>query len=529
MRKWTALVLVASAAAGVLASGAGAQTRPPQQPLRVMIISHFTLADLARYERRGAVGLLVPGVGPTVNRRQALAALVRGAVENARMGGVPSGPPIIGASAVSGKPTGEPLIIVALPPKGRPILNDRRYPIAVVGRGYHGLLLSRTTRIPGVVSVVDIAPTATGRAGKMLLSRPTRDAAGVSKRLAARIDANNQLKLPALIAVLVLVGFLGLLRPRAALPALPAALLGNLVLGIVGPTSVSLLIGSLVVATVAGGLALERVCRTENRLLALLALVLISYLVAMAVDPTWVAINPLGPTQNSRFFGIGNQVETLLLAPVLAGAALAGRRFGPLGFIGFGALGLVTVADNSFGADGGGAIVLAVGLAVLGSRLARFRGRGLATLLAAGAAAVLALIRFDERTGAPNHLQSAFSNGFSGFLEVARNRVPLAYEPAFHQWPYVGPFLLAFAVVAVVALRGRQTPGRRDLLLATVAALAASLLVNDSVAYELVGGVATLVAVGCSRFAYAPLRRPAIANPFAVPAPQILVPESPGE
>ena len=37
--------------------------------------------------------------------------------------------------------------------------------------------------------------------------------------------------------------------------------------------------------------------------------------------PDWVALTPLGPTQNSRFWGIGNQLETLLLAPLLAGAA----------------------------------------------------------------------------------------------------------------------------------------------------------------------------------------------------------------
>src|SRR5436190_20607440 len=109
-------LLVSAAAFGLFAAAAGAQTRPPQQPLRVMIISHFTIADLSRLERRGAVGLLVPGVGPTVNRREALAALVRGAVRNARMGGVPSGPPVISATAPSGFPTGEPEIIVALPP-----------------------------------------------------------------------------------------------------------------------------------------------------------------------------------------------------------------------------------------------------------------------------------------------------------------------------------------------------------------------------------------------------------------------------
>src|SRR5436190_10569862 len=192
-------LLVSAAAFGLFAAVAGAQTRPPQQPLRVMIISHFSLDD-PRLKHRAAVGLLVPAVGPTVNRREALAALVRGAVKNARMGGVPPGPPVIGATAPSGFPTGERLIIVALPPKGRPVLNDRRYPIAVVGMGYHGLLVSRTTRVPGVVSIADIAPTATVRAGKMLLSKPMPRAAAAATRIEARIDANNQLKLPARIA-----------------------------------------------------------------------------------------------------------------------------------------------------------------------------------------------------------------------------------------------------------------------------------------------------------------------------------------
>jgi hypothetical protein len=142
---------------------------------------------------------------------------------------------------------------------------------------------------------------------------------------------------------------------------------------------------------------------------------------------------------------------------------------------------------------------------------------------------VLVLIRFDTRTGAPDHLVSAFSHGLSGLLAVARNRVPLAYEPALQQWTFVGPLLLAFVVVSLVALRGRQTPGRRDLLLSIVVALCVSLLVNDSAAYELAAGVATLVAVGCARFSFAPLPRRTLARPLPVPTPARLAPEGSGE
>jgi hypothetical protein len=465
-------------------------------------------------------------MGPTTNRRQALAALVRGVVKSARLGGVPSGPVLIGAEAVTGIPTSRPAIILTLPPKGTPILNDRRYPIAVIGRGYQGLLVSPTTRIPGVVSIGDIAPTALQQAPRRLSWQPAADAATTAIRLDRRIAANNQLKLPALLALAVLVGFLALLRPGATLPALPAALLGSLGLGFLGPTSVPLLVALLCVSIVAGGLLFERLCSTEERLLGLFGVVLVAYVVAMVLDPTAVAINPLGPTQNSRFFGVGNQVETLLLAPVLGAAALAGRRFGIVAFLAAGLFAFVAVADNALGADAGGAAVLAVALAVLASRLGHLRRRGLLTSLGVAAVGVLALFWIDQRQSGPNHMRSAFSHGLGGLFDVARNRLPLAYSPAIHQWEFVGPFFLAFVVAAVLTLRGRQTPGRRDLLLSVIAAASVSLLVNDSAAYVLVGTVTTLVAVRCSSFRVAPLRPLTVRSRATIVAPERLATET---
>jgi len=51
--------------------------------------------------------------------------------------------------------------------------------------------------------------------------------------------------------------------------------------------------------------------------------VLALHCLLFVMRPGWVALTPLGPTQNSRFWGIGNQLETLLLVPLLAGALLA--------------------------------------------------------------------------------------------------------------------------------------------------------------------------------------------------------------
>src|SRR4029079_14688910 len=96
----------------------------------------------------------------------------------------------------------------------------------------------------------------------------------------------------------------------------------------------------------------------------------------MVVRAQWQGFSPFGPTQNSRFWGIGNQIETLLLAPLLAGAFLARRRFGALGFVVSGVFGLVVMTDNRLGADGGGAIALGIALAVLGTRLFKLGVKG---------------------------------------------------------------------------------------------------------------------------------------------------------
>ena len=109
-----------------------------------------------KYAYRGAVGLMPPGAGPTVTRGGALAALVRGKVQSSLLGGVPGGRPLI---ALGARKRANVSIFVSLPPPGKHA-NDRRYPVAIVGGGYRGLLTSPSTRIPGLVSIADIAPTA---------------------------------------------------------------------------------------------------------------------------------------------------------------------------------------------------------------------------------------------------------------------------------------------------------------------------------------------------------------------------------
>lgn len=496
----------------VLAPAAGAKTMPGSPPFRVVIVDSLGPAQLRQLAGRGALGLLVPEVGPTTNRRQALASLVRGAEVNARLGGVPNGPPLISpSSALRVPPETSPEIVVSLPPRGAPRANDRRYPIVVLGRGFHGLLESPTTRIPGLVAIVDIAPTALGLARGSLSSIPSADPVASVASLDRQIHANNRLKLPALIIIACVIALLVAFRRRAAITAVPAALFVSIGLGAAQVSSEPVIVATLLAGTLAGGMLLSRLFATERRLLGLIVGVVVLHLVLFSLRPSWVAVTPLGPTQNARFWGMGNQLETLLLAPLLMGALLAGRRFGRLGFAGFAALALVLVTDNRFGSDGGGAIVFGVAFAFLGARALRLRARGFVTVLLLAATFVLALVSYNLGRPGSDHLRSAFGQGLSGLLRVAENRVPLAYLPALHDWPLVLPLAIWFATALFVALRIARSRASHDLVVAIGLAVGTSLLVNDSAAYELVGGVAALAAVVRFRPTILPRTVPAFA------------------
>jgi hypothetical protein len=507
-------VLLAVCVGLIAAAPASAKTVPGSPPFRVLVYKHLSHSQFEHLATRGAVGLLVPGVGPTTNLRQALAQLERGAEVNARLGGVPQGPRLVLTSNATGTPTGCCFVIVQLPPRGAPSANDRRYPVIVLGRGFHGVLESPTTRIPGLVSIVDIAPTALGRERGSLSSIPSTDAVASLASLNHQIHANNRLKLAALIVVACFLALLAVVRPRAATTAIPAALLTSIALGAAQVTNEVTILAVLIIGTVAGGLWLARVCETDGKLLLLFLGIMLLHLWLLASRPEWVAVTPLGPTQNSRFWGIGNQLETLLLAPLLVGATIAAKRFGVIGFSAFALLALVLVTDNRFGSDGGGAIVLGVAFAFLGARTLRLGARGFATLLLLGATVVLALVSYNLRGPGPDHLRSAFSHGLTGLVAVARNRVPLAYAPALHDWTMLLPLAIWFAVSLALAFRFARRSATRDLVLALGLALVTSLLVNDSAAYELTGGVAALAAVARFVPSIAPLR-----VPLPVPAP----------
>ncbi|MEO8289512.1 MAG: hypothetical protein ABI649_00770 [Gaiellaceae bacterium] len=272
----------------------------------------------------GAIGLLVPAAGPETSRAQALAALTRGKVENSLRGGFPDGPPLIEVSPLQARAAG-PFIYVGLP-EGGTQPNDRRYVVVVVGPGYDGILVSDSTRIPGLVSIADIAPTALGEKGA-LRSQPDGDPAATLRKLDSRIDAHNDSRLPASILAAALIVLLALLWPRAGLLAFAAVLVANLLLGIAGVSSFWPVLVVISLAAAVGGPLLVLLLRSQLALGLALASVVVAYLLALGLDGTAVALSPFGPTQNARFYGISNLLETMLLVPALrfsGGAASAG-------------------------------------------------------------------------------------------------------------------------------------------------------------------------------------------------------------
>jgi hypothetical protein len=447
----------------------------------VVVVPGLTLADLPELEERGAVGLLVPGAGPETSGELARAGLESGEARNSLRGGRPEGPPLLEARTGALGSADGAVVYVGLPEGGRQA-NDRRYPLLIVGRGYEGLVTSQSTRIPGLVSLVDVAPTALGLDGA-LGWQPEEGAAAKLAALDERIDANNSTRLWAVLLACALLVALALTMPRAAVPAFAALLVANLALGLLGISAAWAVLLVLALAVIIGGPLLAFLWPTPLALGCGLAAVVAAYLLALGIDGPSVALAPFGPTQNARFYGLSNLLETFLLVPVLGGAALLGSRFGWPALAAVAALALVAVAGSSFGADGGGAAVLAAGAVALALLAARDRRRALVLAPLAVVGAVALLFVLDVATGTSSHVTRAVEDGPAGLAGDLRDRVVLSYERITADWYVtlaVAALFAAFALLVARTLSRRGLSEEAAVPLAIAAAVAASLVVNDS-------------------------------------------------
>jgi hypothetical protein len=476
------LTLAAFVISLLVAAPAGAQE------LRVVVVPGLELRDLDGLAAGGAVGLLVPGAGPETSRRQALAQLVRGKVENSLRGGIPEGAPLIDVD-IGPLPARGPAIVLALPAGGEQD-NDRRYPIAVVGSSLSGLLTSESTRIPGLVSIADVAPTALAQPDG-LDARATHDPPGDLRELDRRIRDNGSARTwGSLLAALLLAGLV-LVSGRAALLGFAAVLTANLLLGLAEASALWAVLPTFTLGVVVAVIG-SRGLSSNAAIGLVLALVVAAYLVVLAVDPDAVALSPLGPTQNARFYGLSNLLATLLLVPALAGAALVARRFGPVGFVAVAVIAVVTVAASRFGADGGGAVVLAVGLLVLAAGMWRLRGRALAAIVVAGTASVALALA----VGPDSHVTRAIGDGPTEVAEDLAERVELSIRRSTAH-PATAIVVAAGLVGLVLLARAtiRLDARRRALPAALLVAIATSLVVNDSPLEVTLAGLIALAAL----------------------------------
>ena len=361
--------VAASLGAGAVVASPGAAAA--EQTVAVIVVPTLTVSE---YANRGAIGLFVPGAGSTVTRERALASLVRGRVVSSLVG--LDGDPVLRLAEQPARTT----IYLVLPPAGSHH-NVVRYPVAIVGPGYHGLLRSTSTRIDGLVSLADIAPTASAIArGEAPPIRAVADASAVAtlRRLDAGLAHAHDARTGAtlvLVGWLVLFAALGVLghsplAGRAAVLVAPVALGTALSLRAVGVEGPETVVAAL--AALTGGISVLLALRRAAFVPSVVGF-LLAFLVVLAVWPEVNALAAIGPHPDGggRFYGVTNQVETLLLAPSLAAGALAGV----MGAAAIGLLLLVTVGWSRAGADGGGVLVVAASFAVLLAGLGRIEPR----------------------------------------------------------------------------------------------------------------------------------------------------------
>ena len=300
--------------------------------------------------------------------------------------------------------------------------------------------------------------------------------------------------MPGSVLVLSLVVLLALFFPRGAPTALGAAIGVNLVQGWFPAGDAASRVTLLGLCTIAGGILGPRFLRNKTVLgLALVAL-LLAYAASMLIRPSTLSLAPIGPELTSRFFGVSNLLETWLLYPALLAAALLARRFGPLAFVTIGGLALATIAENKLGSDGGGAIVVGVAFAVLAVQLVGARRLYTVPALAISAFIVLVLVNIDAAASGPDHLRGALNGGFEGVMNVAANRVPLAYARMVEQWWLLIPGVAAVLIGAAAARYGR-TRTERAVAAALLAGLFASWLVNDSPGPVAIAGLAAVLSI----------------------------------
>lgn len=315
--------------------------------------------------------------------------------------------------------------------------------LAVTGPGWSGTIRSDSTRIDGLVAAADVA--------KEIRGDDVLHAGGHANLdlLAVRIARAWDQRVPVRLVVAALMIALLLVRPRRALLVGPAAVSAALVMSAFDSTSIALF----------ALLALVGAFAPREALWVFLA----GYVVVLAVWPETQSLAMLGPHPGNggRFYGMTNEVETLLLAPAL----LLGLAAAPLV--------LVAVGWSRAGADGGGVLSFLGGYAAL---VPRPSNRLILVYVAAAVAVAAALVAVDAATGGHSHVITTVGGGPGDVWHAFTHRWSVSWHGATaNGWR----ILLVAACLGALVWVALQSP-RHRLVDAFLVAIAVSLVVNDT-------------------------------------------------
>jgi hypothetical protein len=417
-------------------------------------------------------------------------------------------------------------VIAVATPTGE---TDDPIPIGIAGRGFDGDLTSDTTRTDGYVAATDIAPTVLGffggavpdaMTGQAIRAEGSVDPGAIEER-GARMAVVSSRRGPVIgwsllawvlaLALVVLVA-----RPLAPLAVevtglaviyLPAVLLvGAALEPAQWPETLLVMLGAPLLA------ALTLAALRDYRALAVAAGVTVgAYALDAILGSPLSALSLLGPNPGLgvRFYGIGNELESLLSVLVVGGigAALAGfaPRLSPgrcaVVFLAVGLACAGIFASGEFGADVGAAIDFPMGVAVAALVVTGGRRRWILLVILVPLVVLALLALADLLTGANSHFTRSVldAGGLHSLGDTAQRRLEQTARS------FVRPVLLvALPVVAIFVLIAvlrratlaswvREVPAMRAALIGAVVATIVATLANDSGALLLEIGAAYLL------------------------------------
>jgi len=408
------------------------------------------------------------------------------------------------------------------------VASPRLLPTGVRGLGSVGALTSTTTHLDGIVAGIDVLPTVLDQLdvsvpdsvkGQPMRVQGARDQSALTS-LDDRLKVVGPQRFPTLQAILaawiavLLIG--GLIADRrgfraalrvgalAALWILPMLLVTAKLSPSKGTEILVMVVGTMVL-----GALTDRLVRWPRAPLVPCAVTMVAYTVDLFFGSELIIRSLLGsnPLFGSRFYGIGNELESLLPVILMVGlAAYLDRREKSRGMVAWFALtGLAlgaVLGSGRLGADVGGVITVGGGIAVavLFCLPGGISKKAIGVAILAPIVALVLLAALDLATGGNGHFTRTVlhANGESAIQDIVVRRFELAFNVARRGGM---PFATAIAILGILycyryrarlfaPLEGR--PAWTAALAGSVASSVVGALANDSGPMLLVIGTAAL-------------------------------------